>query len=79
MEESNDPFHGVWHHRRHLKYLPPLPATAASGEACPARVIEIDLIVASQAEWEHCLERQEGGWDVTDFHDGLILAERTIG
>ena len=76
--EVIDRFPGLWHHHRHLKYLRPIPSTEG-GESCPARVIEIDWIVASLPEWEQSLERQEAGWDVTDFGDGLILAERTIG
>ena len=78
MTGAIERFPGVWHHRRHLKYLRPIPASDA-GEACPERVIEIDWIIASRPMWEDSLDRQEAGWDVTDLADGLIFAERTIG
>jgi len=76
-----DCFPRLWERHRSIKLLRPIPAGGGDGTelAHPARVIEIDWIVASSSEWQRCRERQQAGWDVTELSHGLILAERTIG
>ena len=71
IDPDVDPYPGLWRRSRRKKLL------AADG-ACPARLIEIDVIVASRQEWDRSVERHEANWSPQDL-DGVILAEKTIG